>query len=189
MDRGYFIKNLVLIVVIVVLGLKLYAVWTKPLKIPLSRTTIKTERYKDIPEVKKEKKLNEADYDIIYKNDLFRPSRSPVKKKQTHPQPFPREKPQLFGTIIKGDENLAIIEDPSLKETKVYSLGDTISGLAITDILKDTVILGKGEQSIQLKLRAIKTFKALTKIRKKARRRPRRRPSARTSPSALRDGR
>ncbi len=191
MDRHHFIKNLVLVAITILLGFKLYTVWTKPLEIPITTTVKQTAHPQRKIEEMHKKKVNESDYDIIYKKNLFRPSRSPIKKESNKPSPaFSGEKPQLFGTVIMDNENLAIIEDPSRKKTEVYSLDDTILGFVITDILKDKVILVKGGLSIQLKLRAAKKFKPpKKKIRKKPRRRPRRRPRPRRSPTALRGGR
>ena len=179
MNRNYLIKNinlinLVLIVFIVFLGFKFSTVLKEPLNIPVITTTNNIKDTLKKPKIKKEKQIKPADYDIIFQKDLFRRSRSPKKEISKTPPtpPFPEGKPQLFGTIIMSDVNIAFIKEIDHKKTKAYSLGDKISSFVITDIQEDKVTIAKGDQSIQMKLMDSQKIreKESKKIRKKQKR-------------------
>ncbi len=151
------------------MSFRLYKVWTSPLDI--HPTPYKVQKKSLIEEKSiiesKEKKPNEADYEIIVKKDLFRPSRSPVKITSKKLQSiFPKEKPQLFGTIIMNNQKFAIIEDRVTKKTGVYHVNDKVAGFIISDILVDKLILQKDGESIEVGLRDKKKFKPPKRVRK-----------------------
>ncbi len=161
-----------LFAIIGLLSFRLYKVWTNPLDIP----TYKVQKKSLIDEKSiiesKEKISKKAAHEIIVKKDLFRPSRSPVKiASKKFQSVFPKEKPQLFGTIIMNNQKLAIIEDRVTKKTGLYHVNDKVAGFIISDILMDKLILQKNGELIQIGLRDKKKFKPPKRIRKPPKRR------------------
>lgn len=164
MLRNYFLINLILLIIVGMLGLRLYKTWVKPLDIAAQKTPQQTQKDKDISEDKKteEKKelsFNERVYNVIVQNDLFRPSRSAPQIEEI-PLYFLDNPPKLYGTIIMGNDKSAILEDPKTKTTKLYRLNDLFGGFTISDIQDNKVVLLMGDESIEVKLREIKTITA-----------------------------
>lgn len=168
MRRNYFLINLVFFIVIVLLGFKVYGIWTKPLDIqslPDGSQVQEQEQQKAQPDAKKaadegkqEKGVNEVSYEIIVQKDLFRPSRTPFQAKEDAPeQIFLASPPRLFGTVIMDGTRSAILEDPVTKITRLYRLNDIFAGYTISDIQEDEVVLSKDGRKIDVKLRAAKT--------------------------------
>lgn len=157
--RNYFLINLVLIIIIGLLGFKFYKVLARPLDIPTSVThqQLPSDR-KDVAGREKVDLTNNIVYDVIALKDLFRPSRSTVTTEDTSTEPFLREAPKLFGTIIMGNKKSAILEDPITRITRLYNINDSFAGFIISDIQKDKVVLSKGDKTIEVKLREIKTI-------------------------------
>jgi hypothetical protein len=132
---------------------------------------------------KRERVLNEASYQIIVDKDLFRPSRTPIKGNGQITAPLsPKERPKLFGTMIMDSRRFAILEDPSTKASKIYYLNDSFSGFTVSEILEDKVILKRGDESIEVKLREKKDVKLPKPPKKKPKKRisPRRTRPRRT---------
>ena len=164
MLRNYFLINLILLIIVGMLGLRLYKTWVKPLDIAAQKTLQQTQKDKKISEHKKteEKKelsFNETVYNVIVQNDLFRPSRSAPQIEEI-PLYFLDNPPKLYGTIIMGNDKSAILEDPKTKTTKLYRLNDLFGGFTISDIQDNKVVLLMGDESIEVKLREIKTITA-----------------------------
>lgn len=164
MLRNYFLINLILLIIVGMLGLRLYKTWVKPLDIAEQKTPQQTQKDKKISEDKKteEKKelnFNETVYNVIVQKDLFRPSRSAPQVEEI-PLQFFANPPKLYGTIIMGNDKSAILEDPKTKTTKLYRLNDLLGGFTISDIQDNKVVLSMGDESIEVKLREIKTITA-----------------------------
>lgn len=160
MFRNYFLINLVLILMISVLGFKFYDVATHRVELPsLSAVTKKQAKFDIIKPV--ERTVNEKAYDVISNLDLFRPSRTPVSTTEVKTEKAPdKNPPKLFGTIILNDLKTAILEDPDTKSTKNYRINDSIAGYVVSDILEDKVVLTRNGDSIEVKLREIKSVSA-----------------------------
>lgn len=124
-----------------------------------------------------------SNYNVIGQKNLFRPERrewvppanaeSPSQEKrpeQTGP-PAPRPRLTLYGTIIYGDDvKIAIIKGAGSRgtpeeEKRNYRLGDEISGYQIQKIEEERVVLAKGEDVIELKLREGKSRPAAPPVR------------------------
>ncbi len=165
MLRNYFLINLILLIIVGMLGLRLYKTWVKPLDITAQKTLQQTQQKdKKISEDKKteEKKelsFNETVYNVIVQNDLFRPSRSAPQVDEI-PLQILANPPKLYGTIIMGNDKSAILEDQNTKTTRLYSLNDLFGGFTISDIQENKVVLSMGDESIEVKLREIKTITA-----------------------------
>ena len=164
MLRNYFLINLILLIIVGMLGLRLYKTWVKPLDIAAQKTLQETQKDKNISEDKKteEKKelsFNEKVYNVIVQNDLFRPSRSAPQVDEI-PLQILANPPKLYGTIIMGNDKSAILEDQNTKTTRLYRLNDLFGGFTISDIQDNKVVLSMGDESIEVKLREIKTITA-----------------------------
>jgi len=152
MPRRYFLINLAFLVIAIFLGFKLYKAFSKPLDIPLQAGK-KTQRLKTEKSTNTGPELNIIDYEAIVQKDLFRPSRSAAPPEMS----VPLEKPKLFGTIVMDSGKSAILEDPITKNTKLYNLNDSISGFIVSDIQEDKVILLRGTEKIEVRLREAKS--------------------------------
>ncbi len=155
MLRNYFLINLLLVIVIAVLGLKLYEVANYTIAIPAASESQKERKVKPIG--RPDRLNNEASYGVISNLDLFRPSRSAVVKKEVKVEKAPpKDPPKLFGTVILNDYKTAILEDPETKSTKTYSVNDSVAGYVISDILEDKVVLTRDGEPFEVKLRESK---------------------------------
>lgn len=153
MFRNYFLINLLLIIMLAVLGVKFYKVATHKVEMPSAIS--KTQKKKKLDVAKRtEVRINEADYDVISKLDLFRPSRSPAEKKVVRKgKGSAVDPPKLFGTVILNELKTAILEDPETRSTKTYRLNDSVAGYVLTEIFKDKVVLLKEGEKYEVKLR------------------------------------
>ncbi len=164
MLRNYFFINLILLIVVVTLGFRFYKTWAKPIDIPTHEGAQPAQKGKKGAEGKavEEKKetglsLNEALYNVIVQKDLFRSSRSAPQVEDIPPQFFTNP-PKLFGTIIMGNEKSALLEDPNTRTTRLYRLNDSFAGFIVSDIQENKVVITKGDKSLEVKLREIKTI-------------------------------
>ncbi len=195
MPRNYFLINFVFIIIIGLLGFWFYKIWVRPIDIPAYAVQTAQQTDKQSVVRNKGKILSKSYYNVIEEKNLFRPSRTSSPEGSSFQQLTSRDKPKLFGTMIMGGKNTAILEDPSSKTTKLYFLNDSIAGFIISDIQKDRVILKKGENTFEIKLRdnkGIKTQRSQVKSSRRSRSSERdrthstqqrqRRPRSRTSP-------
>jgi type II secretory pathway component PulC len=179
MFRNYFLINLLLIVITVFLGIKLYKVLAYSIDIPTEPSEKKIE--KKIKVKHKDKALKEASFEIISKQDLFRPSRlAPQKDEGKTERASPINPPRLFGTIILHDEKTAILEDPDTKLTKTYRINDSVAGFVISEIMEDKVVLLRDGERSEVRLRGEKKG-IVSKRKSPTRRTPRSVQSRRTS--------
>ncbi len=162
MLRNYFLINLILLIIVGMLGFRFYKTWAKPVDIPTQGVKQSAQKDKKAVEGKavEEKKqagLNEALYNVIVQKDLFRFSRSAPQVEDIPPQFFTNP-PKLFGTIIMGDEKSALLEDPNTKTTRLYRVNDSFVGFTLSDIQENKVVLTRGDKTLEVKLREIKTI-------------------------------
>lgn len=160
MPRSLFLINVILFTIIGLLGIKLYNTWNPTLEVPTISVQESPKTGKKRAISKRESALSESHYQIIVDKDLFRPSRTPVKENSQTAAPLsPKERPKLFGTMIMDSGTFAILEDPSTKASKIYYVNDSFSGFTVSEILEDKVILKRGDESIEVKLREKKDIK------------------------------
>jgi len=194
MPRSYFFINLFLLIIIALLGYGFLKVLANPLNIPFEAAQ-QIQADKIDTTARRLVNLNQSDYLTIVEKDLFRPSRTDTKTDTGTLTSRPSELLKLFGTIIMNNESIAILEDPSTKKSKPYHINDSLSGFVITDIQKDKIVVLRGDEKIEIKLRDLKGFttpsstsatvpKTSVKPKKPKRRRqsPPRRPSRRQTP-------
>jgi len=157
--RNYFLLNLLLILIILVLGVKLYNILAYSPEIPLTASVSEVQK-KDADIKGKGKVVNDSEYDIISRLDLFRPSRSASAKEDKKIETAPlKNPPKLFGTVILNDIKTAILEDPDSKKTKVYRIDDSIAGYRVSEILENKVVLSGNGDKVEVRLRDDKGIK------------------------------
>lgn len=185
MFRNYFLINLLLVIIIAVLGIRLYKVLAYRMDIPEESSVEKVEKSKDVVEDKRSD-IKEAYFEVITENDLFRPSRSaPTTSDAKSTTVESKNPPKLFGTIILEGNKTAILEDPETKTSKIYRINDSLAGYVVSEILEEKVVLLRNGEEIEVKLRDDKGIKPVkrTTRRQRAVRTPRtRRPVRRTRP-------
>lgn len=155
MLRNYFLINLVLVVIILLLGYGLYSAITHPLEMPSAPVAEEEAGKKAGTGRAVEKPPDENSFRIISEMDIFRPSRSaPASGPENTPViSVPGSTPRLFGTVILDDDKTAILEDPDTKKTKAYRINESIAGFVIADILKNRVVLLRNGEKVEVKLR------------------------------------
>ena len=161
MIRNYFLINIILLVIIGYLWTKFYKVYSETYEIP-SVTTVKKIQKKTHQVGSNEKAPNAARFQVISDMDLFRPSRTPYKE-DVKQQEVSKTLPRLFGTIIRGNEKTAILEDPNTKLTRMYHPNESIAGYVISDIFEEKVVLSSNGEKSEVKLREEK--KGLAPVR------------------------
>ncbi len=154
MLRNYFLINLILVIIIVFLGFRLYSAVTHPLDIP-SAPAEKQEIKKDVRAKAEEKIMNEKPFRIISEMDIFRPSRSaPASEVKNRPViSVSKNTPRLFGTVILDNDKTAILENPDTRKTKTYRINESVAGFIIADILEDKVVLLRNGEKVEVRLR------------------------------------
>lgn len=95
-----------------------------------------------------------ADYLIISEQNVFHPER----KLQTAAaeKALPRPDLVLYGTMVADDYSAAYVEDLRApwstpgrgKRQKVLKKGDSVSGFVLNEIMKDRIILSRGEEEM-----------------------------------------
>jgi hypothetical protein len=166
MLRNHFIINLLLLILIVFLGVKTYEVITysvempsvpEAVDVPLKSTSI-------APNIRLQ---NESAFNDISDKNIFNPSRSPVKTVTGGPvtQTSSKEVPKLFGTIIVGNRKSAVLQDTVTKITRTYKVNDEVGDFVVTDIMQDVVVLSRGGEVIEIKLREDKGSAPVTRSR------------------------
>jgi hypothetical protein len=159
MFRNYFVINVILLVAIALLGFRFHSILATPLEIPDAPSSVDSGALKIKTSLSGRKGVGEDSFDVISEKNLFSPSRTASKAAKEEPQPtVDTSKFQLFGTTIMTHKKFALLEDPESKKTKLYYLNDRIAGFTVSDISEDKVILKKGDESIELRLRADKKF-------------------------------
>jgi hypothetical protein len=174
MLRSRFFINLVLLIIIILLGGKLYSVFSYTADIPTKAVGKTDEKAKvDIKPV--DRVINESNVQLIAKLDLFRPGRAPfVAEKKDAPveQAAPGNPPKLFGTILLNNQETAILQDPATKKTAMYHVNDTVAGYKVSEILEEKVVLLKGAEKVEIKLREDKGVTAPKRVARKPRAAP-----------------
>jgi hypothetical protein len=152
--------NLLLIIIISILGVRLYKAWIRPLELPIEASQEQEDK-EDMQETKKveEKRLDASYYDIISQKDLFRPSRSGISGTSAGIPLSPKDMPKLFGTIITAGEKSALLEDPTTRKTRLYHVNDVLAGFIVYDIQEEKVVLSKEGRLIEVSLREDKGIK------------------------------
>jgi len=90
-----------------------------------------------------------AGYGVIVAKNLFSPSRTEA---PAGPVVAAGPKPVLHGVVMDGPKSRAYLEDPLLKRTFGYAVGDTVGGGRVESIAADRVVIGRGEGPLEVLL-------------------------------------
>ena len=120
------------------------------------------------PVVEKEKTGGEsripsiAEYSKISEENLFHPERKIPVEKKVDQQQQPLQQPEfvLYGTLITDNLRLAYVEDLKAPRTSpgrgkrqtALKKGDTLSGYTLKEIDPDQIVMGRGEDTIVVKV-------------------------------------
>jgi len=91
-----------------------------------------------------------AGYGVIATKNLFSASRSEA---AAGPVAATGPKPVLHGVVLDGPKSRAYLEDPLVKRTFGYAVGDTLGGGRVESIAADRVVIGRGDGSVEVLLR------------------------------------
>jgi len=91
-----------------------------------------------------------AGYGVIVTKNLFSASRSEA---AAGPVAAAGPKPVLHGVVLDGPKSRAYLEDPLVKRTFGYAVGDTLGGGRVESIAADRVVIGRGDGSVEVLLR------------------------------------
>ena len=91
-----------------------------------------------------------AAYGVIATKNLFSASRSEA---AAGPVAAAGPKPVLHGVVLDGPKSRAYLEDPLVKRTFGYAVGDTLGGGRVESIAADRVVIGRGDGSVEVLLR------------------------------------
>jgi hypothetical protein len=92
-----------------------------------------------------------ARYDLLVEKNPFKQP-PPALPGRPGPIPPPRPLPILSGTILVGDEWRAILSDKG--KAQIYAIGQEVAGGVITEIREDRVLLKRGDESVEVPLKA-----------------------------------
>jgi hypothetical protein len=90
-----------------------------------------------------------AAYGVIAAKNLFSPSRSEAPVGQAVAA---GPKPLLHGVVMDGPKSRAYLEDPVLKRTYGYVVGDSIGGGRVDSIAADRVVILRGDGLVEVLL-------------------------------------
>ncbi len=91
-----------------------------------------------------------ASYAVIVAKNLFNPGRTEA---PAGPVVAAGPRPVLHGVVVDGPKTRAYLEDPLLKRTFGYGVGDTIGGGRVESIAADRVVIGRGDGLVEVLLR------------------------------------
>jgi hypothetical protein len=95
-----------------------------------------------------------AAYSVVSARNLFSPTRT-----EAPPTPVsgaaavPLVKPNLFGVVLREGAPIAYLEDPTTKRVAGYRVGDSIIGGTIQTISSDSVVIGRPDGKVDVRLR------------------------------------
>lgn len=90
-----------------------------------------------------------ASYGVIAAKNLFSPSRSEA---PVGPVTAVGPKPLLHGVVVDGPKSRAFLEDPVVKRTFGYAVGDTIGGGRVESISADRVVIARPDGLVEVLL-------------------------------------
>jgi hypothetical protein len=91
-----------------------------------------------------------AGHGVIVAKNLFSASRSEV---PAGPVAAVGPRPVLHGVVVDGPQSRAYLEDPVVKRTFGYAVGDALGGGRVESIAADRVVIGRADGSVEVLLR------------------------------------
>jgi len=90
-----------------------------------------------------------GEYGIVASRNLFNPSRSEA---AAGPVAAAGPKPFLHGVVMDGPKSRAYLEDPTVKRTFGYAVGDTVGGGRVQSISQDRVVIARPDGLVEVLL-------------------------------------
>jgi len=90
-----------------------------------------------------------AAYSVIAAKNLFSPGRSEA---PAGPAVAAGPKPFLHGVVMDGQKSRAFLEDPVVKRTFGYAIGDTVAGGRVQSISGDRVVIARPDGLLEVLL-------------------------------------
>ena len=88
-------------------------------------------------------------YGVVASRNLFSPSRSEA---PAGPVVAAGPKPLLHGVVMDGPQSRAYLEDPTVKRTFGYAVGDAVSGGRVQSISQDRVVIARPDGLVEVLL-------------------------------------
>lgn len=88
-------------------------------------------------------------YGVVASRNLFSPSRSEA---PTSPVIASGPKPLLHGVVMDGLKSRAYLEDPTVKRTFGYAVGDAVNGGRVQSISEDRVVIARPDGLVEVLL-------------------------------------
>jgi Type II secretion system protein C len=88
-------------------------------------------------------------YEVIAAKNLFSPHRTEA---PSAPVPVAGPRPLLHGVVVDGASSRAYLEDPQLKRTFGYAVGDPVGGGRLETIRVDRVVIGRADGALEVLL-------------------------------------
>jgi hypothetical protein len=88
-------------------------------------------------------------YALVASRNLFSPSRSEA---PAGPVVAAGPKPLLHGVVMDGPTSRAYLEDPTVKRTFGYAVGDAVSGGRVQSISQDRVVIARPDGLVEVLL-------------------------------------
>ena len=88
-------------------------------------------------------------YGVVASRNLFSPSRSEA---PAGPVVAAGPKPFLHGVVMDGPKSRAYLEDPTVKRTFGYAVGDAVSGGRVQSISQDRVVIARPDGLVEVLL-------------------------------------
>ena len=90
-----------------------------------------------------------GEYGVVASRNLFSPSRSEA---PAGPVVAAGPKPFLHGVVMDGPKSRAYLEDPTVKRTFGYTVGDAIAGGHVKSISHDRVVIARPDGLVEVLL-------------------------------------
>ena len=88
-------------------------------------------------------------YGLVVSRNLFSPSRSEA---PAGPVVAAGPKPLLHGVVMDGPKSRAYLEDPTVKRTFGYAVGDAVSGGRVQSISQDRMVIARPDGLVEVLL-------------------------------------
>lgn len=151
--------DLLLILLAVFLGMRLYEAWTAPPAPappePAAATALEPA-VSPAPTTEPAPPLSA--YVVVAERNLFSPTRSetapePPRPATAGPPVPPPPKPRLYGVVLLQDgQARAYLEDAQRRRVFAYSVGDTVGDARVEQIRPDRVVLRRGGETFEVLL-------------------------------------
>lgn len=153
MGKRYTLLNIVLLIIAIILGERIYNIWNNYIKKP-SSIVIKASKIINNEDTREYIKRSNPQifYQTIVDKNLFHPNRREIKTEEEFNSQIAPPKFILSGVVLMGDTKIAIIEDPISHKTNRYHEKDSILNYTIDSITNDKVFIKKGDNKFEVNL-------------------------------------